>query len=1395
MNSFLKKSLFITLALAIITTGIVFVIAGGDDGDTGVNCTQDPGSCVDYGLVGFWDFEEGTGATVNDRSGNSNNGTLTYMATGTPWTTGIVPFSGGRPGGTALDFDGVDDYVQVADDDSLDPGTSDITISAWVKTSAANAQTIVDKYDNLGGWLFRVDSAGNLRFLAYDGGTTINEYTLSFSLDDGNWHHVAVSVDRSAEIANFYVDGVVEQEPFTNIGSLVDTATLYIGYRKKTGEEAYFDGSIDEVRIYNRALSSEEIRYHYNRGGPVAHWSFNEGSGKTAHDATANDNDGSLYGEMATSTAQNSGWTTGKHGSALAFDGSDDYVEVPDSTSLEPNYFTISAWIYSQTAGADVNQQTIVSKGDNPWSYYLTVGAQKVNLWHQGPGTWLTGRSTVPLNQWIHVAGTWDGITRKVWLNGVEDGLISDTAATSYGAHVLRIGWRSDGAHNKFNGLIDDVKIYNYARSPAQIQEDYNAGLAAHFGPKTNCAEDPGSCITEGLVGYWDFEEGEGIIVNDQSGNSNNGTSTNGPKWATASDLPSDAFVSGKGAMDFDGTDDYVDMGDVLDFGQSDDFTISAWVKTTNTNGYVVQKINSAASIYYYFGVFSSKLRVKLKDVNANNPEMNSTNIVNDGKWHHVVSVRDAGNNLYLYIDGMSDRAPVVDTTNSTLANDGAFEIGQRSNGGAGKVPFDGLVDDVRIYNRALSVEEVRYLYNRTSPTKTEPIFAWDDDSSLVGHWSFDDGSGTVAQDKSGNENNGILTSGPKWAPGKLGPAMDFDGINDYVNVDYKSILDFKGANQSFTISAWIKTDSLSSDTGIVGRWWDVSNSQYVLKIESDTNDIKFAVYDTGTGVQVAESVANSIVANKWIYVVGVADNGVAKVYIDGVQSGSIATYGSIKDIGTEEDLSLGTIWMGGGGQYFNGQIDEIRIYNRALTADEIWQMYVNSKYVSAHFGPNTTCVEDPGSCVDYGLVGYWDFEEGTGTTANDQSGNSNDGTLTYMATGTPWTTGITPFSGGRTGGTALSFDGTDDYVNADGVASGDETTWQGITTMAWVKHTSFSPSHQEIIRFGNNMMGGANLQTTGYECNLNYPAVIRAGRGGEVIPNLNQWYHVVCTYDKNNLILYVDGVEADRDATTTDIQGISTFRISRQPDLNRQVNGKIDEVRIYNRALSSEEIRYHYNRGGPVAHWKFNEGSGKTAFDATANDNDGTLYGEMATSTAQNSGWTTGKHGSALAFDGSDDYVKTAGNFSNSANAPITLSVWINSDVTSNDGAFYRRIIVPGGDQDFTLVLKAGQLTVYYNNGQELVDSNTISVGVWYHVVALYDGTRVRLYVNGDYVNSVVANLNSISSGPIRIGAYLDESNGWWDGLIDDVKIYNYALTPDQILKEYNAGKAMHFK
>jgi len=215
-------------------------------------------------LVGWWKLDEGSGITATDSSGNGNDGTLTEGAAGFPeWKTTVGDF---RVGTAALEFHG---GTAAGEGDLIDCGnsplfdiTDNITFALWVKIEAF---TMTYQYVFSKGHQYMILRAGDTHFLRvvfngldqgdgddyYAGGTAI-------PIDDGQWHHVAASYDRSTGVVAFYTDGILEESKISSGGIPLNTDSVCIGRRNESNRKGT-DAIIDDVRLYNHTLSDAEI--------------------------------------------------------------------------------------------------------------------------------------------------------------------------------------------------------------------------------------------------------------------------------------------------------------------------------------------------------------------------------------------------------------------------------------------------------------------------------------------------------------------------------------------------------------------------------------------------------------------------------------------------------------------------------------------------------------------------------------------------------------------------------------------------------------------------------------------------------------------------------------------------------------------------------------------------------------------------------------------------------------------------------------------------------------------------------------------------------------------------------------------------------------------------------
>lgn len=204
-------------------------------------------------------------------------------------------------------------------------------------------------------------------------------------------------------------------------------------------------------------------------------WLFDEGAGNTVSDISGNSNDGELKG--------NPGWSEGQFGKALDFNGSSDYVEVPDSESLSiTGDITITTWIFKRSDAT--HGGTILGKwkqNGDVWSYVLygvgDGGGGWRLRWDDTSQTNLEGPYLFPNDEWIHYAATYDGSTMAVYENAKEIMNVAANKAIAVTDNPLWIG--NDGYQQHFNGLLDEIAIFSAALTVDEIEDVMTKGLAA----------------------------------------------------------------------------------------------------------------------------------------------------------------------------------------------------------------------------------------------------------------------------------------------------------------------------------------------------------------------------------------------------------------------------------------------------------------------------------------------------------------------------------------------------------------------------------------------------------------------------------------------------------------------------------------------------------------------------------------------------------------------------------------------------------------------------------------------------------------------------------------------------------------------------------------------------
>jgi YD repeat-containing protein len=502
------------------------------------------------------------------------------------------------------------------------------------------------------------------------------------------------------------------------------------------------------------------------------------------------------------------------------------------------------------------------------------------------------------------------------------------------------------------------------------------------------------------MVGRWRFDDGSGSAAVDSSGNGNTGTLRNGPAWVTG--------TVGTGALDFDGVDDSVSVpGSATINAVKNNFTVSFWANPRSTHEIDAESTTGASGVSgqryvwgpnwydYNNGGAGAGISVGTNGVSVyeHGPNYMPSPLVYQGMlsgWTHVTIVYQ-NKQPRLYINGTRVRTGLTSPKTSVGVIPWDF-------GGMPYGYYNGQLDDVRLYNGVLTDGEITALAN--TPGR------------LVASWKFDEGSGTTASDATGNGSTGTLQNGPAWVAGKVGAgALNFDGVNDGITVSSSAAL--TSVSNDFAITFWanprsaheIDPEGTTGVSGVSGQRYAFgplnygTTSEVGAGVSVGTNGV--SVYEHGAGYMPATLVYQGTLSG-WTHVAVVYENRQPKLYLNG----------TLVRVGYTSPASTVRVapWNLGGNSYgyFDGQLDDVRVFKGALTASDVQALYggqgtglTGEYYDNIDFTGYTLTRTDPTVSFD------WGNNAPTASMGNDQFSVRWAGTLVpkYSETYTFYTT------------------------------------------------------------------------------------------------------------------------------------------------------------------------------------------------------------------------------------------------------------------------------------------------------------------------------------------------------------------------------------------------------
>jgi hypothetical protein len=908
-----------------------------------------------------------------------------------------------------------------------------------------------------------------------------------------------------------------------------------------------------------------------------------------------------------------------------------------------------------------------------------------------------------------------------------------------------------------------------------------------------------GATKPSGPLIYWKFNEVSGTTLNDSSTYDNDGTFT-GPDKAVEEYCVEGRCLYFDGSFDEDAFRDYASDTD-LDIG-TNDFTVSIWFKhvaaISGTQDYLVSRYAGAGFRLYLKS--SGVLCFGIDDDSTWGPdnEACTTDAFNDNQWHHVSAVR-SGSSMILYVNGRQLASQTITATGSLSGTSAGVYLSTDSNNNDA---WHGWIDEFRFYGYARSEGQSISDFNNLGSYDAlnagiAPEYKGSVSSGLVGYWPMDESAANTCSggtndscDASSAGNDGAWNGNATFTfPARFHYGTTFDGTDDNITVADSSTL----SPDEVTLAAWVYPTSVNS------RALVVKNNAY--RMTTDASGFLQCQMYVGGSWQTATVSNTALLSNTLAHVACTYDGLSVVAFVNGVRTALDDLTGNIND--SSDNLVIGED-PGGTFTDYAGRMDDVRVYNRGMSEDEISNLF--------DWGPTATV--------------FYNFDERTGSTATDISGNGYNGTFNGN---TAWTNG--QWSGG------LRFDGTDDYTQYIDVGVNRIETPSSWSASVWVK-PNLSAVDQTII---SKVSDPATQRETlaiiitsdEFQCRFtNTSGSNQTITSSNVNFTTGRWYHVACVFDDINdkFSIYVQGAEnaVSDDQTSQPYTAISTgpFTVGGSGALTRaDLNGSVDHVKVYNYALSGKQVIRDYNAGqtvggfdnGPMGYWAFEESSQADAVGTGTSSNplvfnSGTYGSRLDGSrvSIQFDGNTSGYYkagivGTAMQFlQSSDDRVSLTSDASLDNLNIFTLTAWIHPYTfgENNLGTIFTKSSTTTSMFDLQLYNSGAQQSLRFYRNRDSVDTEVIApnssipLNQWTHVAIVYNSaTVVRMYINGEEVAYATrtlgsGDLTSDSGNTAHLGSISGINS--FNGIMDEVKLYSYTLSPREILTDYNAGAAV---
>jgi hypothetical protein len=853
------------LAAGTYTTDVTIAAPGvsGSPKTIAVTLTvTDPPACpTPAGLVGAWGFDEASGTTVTDASPTANAGTV----------VGALRSTTGRFGG-ALSFDGVNDRVTVPDVGALDL-TTGMTLEAWVSPTAVNDWRTVMLKERSGNLVYSLyGSSDNGRPSAFVQTPLEVDVRATAALAVNTWAHLASTYDGST--LRLYVNGTQVASRAVSGSITASTGVLSIGGNGSWGE--WFAGLIDEVRVYNRALSAAEVAADMTApvtcaGPPVlavspASLSFSGTQGGAAPLAKTISVANTGGGTLSWTASESASWLSVTPGSGT---NAGTVTVTPSLTGLAAGTYTTDLTITGASSTKTVSVTLVVdppppviSVAPASLSFAGTAGgsdpaAKSFDVSNSGGGT---------LNWTVSESASWITVSPGSGTNAGTVTVTPTIAGLAAGTHTADVTVAAPGATSR------TVQV-TLALEPPPTPPVLSTSPASLAFSATQGGASPAT---------------KSITVTNTGGGTLNWTASEDAAWLSVSP----GSGTGNGTV-----------------------TISAATGSLTAGSYTADVTVSAAGV-------------------SGSPKTIPVTFTVDPPLPPALAVSPSSVSFTGTVGGSAPAAQSVNVTNTgsgtlswTAADDAAWLTVTSSGTAPGTVTLTPSITGLAAgtYTATVTVTAP----GATGSPKTVAVTLTVNPSTppnLIGAWGFDEVAGTTATDASGRGHSGTISGATRVTGGRYGGALSFDGVNDLVTVADTNALDL---TNGMTLEAWIQPAAVGSAWRTVLLKEQPGNLIYALYAGDGAGRPASHIF-TNADRGISGTTATPV--GTWAHLATTYDGANLRLFVNGTQVATRAQTGNIR-------TSTGALRIGGNNvwaEWFSGLIDEVRVYNRALTAAEI---------------------------------------------------------------------------------------------------------------------------------------------------------------------------------------------------------------------------------------------------------------------------------------------------------------------------------------------------------------------------------------------------------------------------------------------------------------------------